>query len=132
MRRVILTLAVATLVFGALATEAQVRKYVRYEVGGEVSYGLLEGDSIQPLSGGLFDSPQPRGEAIALADVRLLAPVEPPMVLAVGLNYQSHLGDRDPAAEPGIFLKTPRSIIGPGEAIVIPRGRRTCTTKPSW
>jgi 2-keto-4-pentenoate hydratase/2-oxohepta-3-ene-1,7-dioic acid hydratase in catechol pathway len=45
----------------------------------------------------------------------------PGKVIAVGLNYKSHLGTRPPATEPGLFAKYPSSIVGPGAAIVYPR-----------
>jgi len=95
--------------------------FVRYEHEGTVSYGRLEGDTIQPLDGDLFSDPTDRGEQIRLSEVRLLAPVEPSKVIAVGLNYQSHLGNSAGPAEPALFAKLPTSIIGPGEAIVLPR-----------
>ena len=95
------------LAVGVVSSQAQMRRFVRFEAGADTAYGLLEGDSIQELQGGLFDPPVPTGKTHALADVKLLAPVEPRTVFCVGLNYQSHIGDRDPAAEPGIFLKTP-------------------------
>ena len=55
-----------------------------------------------------------------LADVKLLAPVAPSKVIAVGLNYQTHLGERSSAKYPGLFAKLPTTIIGPGDAIVLP------------
>lgn len=103
------------------AAAAQERvAYVRYVSGGATSYGILEGDSIRELSGDLFDSPKPTGRRVALADVALLAPCEPSKVIAVGLNYRSHLGTRKPADYPGLFAKYPTSIVGPGANIVLP------------
>jgi 2-keto-4-pentenoate hydratase/2-oxohepta-3-ene-1,7-dioic acid hydratase in catechol pathway len=52
--------------------------------------------------------------------VKLLAPCEPSKVIAVGLNYRSHLGTREPAAYPGLFAKYPTSIVGHEENIVLP------------
>jgi len=59
---------------------------------------------------------------IPLAEVELLPLVRPSKVVCVGLNYHDHareLGLRVPE-EPVIFLKPPSSVIGPGEAIVMP------------
>lgn len=95
-------------------------KIVRYQHGGQVSYGSVEGEQIHPISGDLFGSYQVGQESISLKDAKLLAPLRPPKVLAVGLNYKSHLGDRPSAAEPGMFLKPPTSIIGPDEPIIVP------------
>jgi 2-keto-4-pentenoate hydratase/2-oxohepta-3-ene-1,7-dioic acid hydratase in catechol pathway len=49
-----------------------------------------------------------------------MAPCEPSKVIAVGLNYKSHLGERAPAAHPGLFAKLPTTIVGPGADIVLP------------
>ena len=54
--------------------------------------------------------------------VKLLPPTDPGKVIAVGLNYLSHLGGREPAAEPGLFAKYPSSLVGDGDDIVVPPG----------
>jgi 2-keto-4-pentenoate hydratase/2-oxohepta-3-ene-1,7-dioic acid hydratase in catechol pathway len=84
------------------------------------AYGILAGDTVRELRGDLFASPVPTGREVRLADVRLLAPCEPSKVIAVGLNYQSHLGTRAPAAYPGLFAKYPTSIVGHEADIVLP------------
>jgi 2-keto-4-pentenoate hydratase/2-oxohepta-3-ene-1,7-dioic acid hydratase in catechol pathway len=95
-------------------------KYVRYSVSGTTSYGILEGDNIRELRGDLFANPQPTGRTVRLADVKLLAPCVPSKVIAVGLNYRSHLGNQQVAPYPGLFAKYPTSIIAHGENIVMP------------
>ena len=97
-----------------------VTKYVRYTANGVTAYGILAGDTIRELRGDLFANPSPTGRNVKLADVRLLAPCEPGKVIAVGLNYRSHIGTRPVAAYPGLFAKYPTSIVGPEENIVIP------------
>jgi 2-keto-4-pentenoate hydratase/2-oxohepta-3-ene-1,7-dioic acid hydratase in catechol pathway len=84
-----------------------------------VSYGILEGETIKVLEGDLFDEPRLTGTTVSLTGVRLLAPCEPSKVIAVGLNYQSHLGDREPAQYPGLFAKYPTSIIAHEDDIVM-------------
>jgi 2-keto-4-pentenoate hydratase/2-oxohepta-3-ene-1,7-dioic acid hydratase in catechol pathway len=66
------------------------------------------------------------GEAedrVALADVRLLAPVpDPEKIVCLGLNYRDHAaeaGQEIPAA-PMWFAKFANSLIGSGEPIVLP------------
>ena len=56
------------------------------------------------------------------AKVRLLAPVVPGKVIAVGLNYRDHAAefDMDVHDEPILFMKPSTSVIGPGETIVRP------------
>ena len=61
-------------------------------------------------------------EDIPLAEVELLPLVRPSKVVCVGLNYHDHareLGLKTPD-EPILFLKPPSSVIGPGDAIVLP------------
>ena len=103
---------------------AQPIKYVRYSAAGTASYGILDGDVVRELSGNLFASPKPTGKTFKLAEVKLLAPCEPRKVIAVGLNYKSHLGERPPAAYPGLFAKMPTSIVGPGDDVVLPEGAK--------
>jgi 2-keto-4-pentenoate hydratase/2-oxohepta-3-ene-1,7-dioic acid hydratase in catechol pathway len=66
-----------------------------------------------------FSGAPPTGETVPTAEARLLAPVVPSKVVAVGLNYRDHAAERGKPipAEPLIFLKPPSAVIGPGEAI---------------
>jgi 2-keto-4-pentenoate hydratase/2-oxohepta-3-ene-1,7-dioic acid hydratase in catechol pathway len=64
----------------------------------------------------------PLEEEQSLASLRLLAPVTPSKVVAIGRNYAAHaaeLGNEVPE-RPLIFLKAPSSIVGPGESILLP------------
>jgi 2-keto-4-pentenoate hydratase/2-oxohepta-3-ene-1,7-dioic acid hydratase in catechol pathway len=98
----------------------QPTRYVRYRRGGRTAYGILEGETIHELEGLLFASPRRSGNRVDLADVELLAPCEPSKVVAVGLNYRSHIGNRAVPESMGLFAKFPTSIIGPEADIVIP------------
>lgn len=71
----------------------------------------------------MFSGYDTTGERVALADVRLLAPVIPrSKVVCVGLNYAAHKAEMpiDAPAAPLIFLKPNTSVVGPGDAIQIP------------
>lgn len=103
-----------------ISARQAVTKYVRYVAGGTVAFGILEGDTIRELKGDLFAKPMPTGRTIKMADVKLLPPCDPKKVIAVGLNYKTHLGERPAAEYPGLFAKYPSSIIAHGENIVIP------------
>ena len=94
--------------------------FARYEYQGAVHYGLVNQGRIAELRGGLFDPHVPTGRELAVGDAKLLAPAEPPKMLAVGLNYRSHLGARPVPQNPGIFYKPVSSIQNPGGPIVIP------------
>ena len=95
-------------------------RYVRFAHDERVAYGVLEGESVRELRGDPFSGATPTGRALKLAEVRLLAPCTPGKVIAVGLNYRSHIGDRPVAPYPGLFAKLPTSIVGPGDDIVLP------------
>ena len=95
-------------------------KYVRYMAQGRASYGILDGDAIRQLRAAPWIDATPTGQRVAAKSVTLLAPSEPSKVLAVGLNYKSHLGDRPAAAYPGLFAKLPTSIIATEDNIVLP------------
>jgi 2-keto-4-pentenoate hydratase/2-oxohepta-3-ene-1,7-dioic acid hydratase in catechol pathway len=72
----------------------------------------------------------PRGETVSTRDVKLRAPLRPPKIVCVGLNYREHA--RESKMEipdfPTIFAKFPTAIIGPGEPIVLPRN----SSKPDY
>jgi 2-keto-4-pentenoate hydratase/2-oxohepta-3-ene-1,7-dioic acid hydratase in catechol pathway len=98
----------------------------RFRRASRDAYGLIEGTSVRPLSaapwaGGLADGP-----AIALAEVTLLAPVEPSKIVCVGRNYVAHakeLGNEVPKV-PLLFLKPSTAIVGPQDAIRCPEASR--------
>lgn len=102
--------------------EAGVTKYARYVHQGRISYGILEGETVKEISGGLFGSRAETGKKAKLSDIKLLWPCEPPKVLAVGLNYKSHLGERPAPKNPEIFYKPISALVEPGGEIVIPPG----------
>ncbi len=123
--KVMVNAMVLLLTGGAAFAQGGVTKYVRYSYEGRVSYGVLEGTTIRELDSDLFASPRESGRTAPLAEVRLLAPCEPSKVIAVGLNYRSHLGSREPAEYPGLFAKYPTSIVGHEENIVMPPDSRS-------
>ncbi len=94
----------------------------RVAVGDELHYGVIEGEAVALLSSHPFGPFEPDGRVLPLADVRLVAPVLPSKIIAVGKNYADHareMGGEVPAA-PMIFLKPSTSVIGPGEPIALP------------
>jgi len=98
-------------------------KHVRYERGGRIRFGVLEGESITPLAGDSWSARGLSGEQIPLGQVRLLAPIEPVNIFCVGRNYAEHakeLGNVLPE-EPLIFLKATNSLLEPEGRIRIPR-----------
>jgi 2-keto-4-pentenoate hydratase/2-oxohepta-3-ene-1,7-dioic acid hydratase in catechol pathway len=97
-------------------------KLARYEAGGKISYGIVEGNNITPIEGDLWGEKKPSGAPVPLNSVRLLAPVVPNIMLAVALNYPSHIGDQVPSPRPELFVKGNNTLANPDDEIVIPAG----------
>lgn len=89
----------------------------------EVHFGVLEGgDQIRIIQGDIFGEWEPTGETVPLDQVQLLAPVAPPNVIAIGLNYRKHAIESQMAIpeRPVIFFKTTTAVCGPGDPIMLP------------
>ena len=97
-------------------------RIVRYRLGDTVSYGRLEGGSVRPLAGSPFKSIEAAGPPLPLEAVKLLAPVEPSKIIAVGRNYAAHAQEHgfEVPKEPLLFSKPSTALIGPSETILIP------------
>ncbi|MEU3271621.1 fumarylacetoacetate hydrolase family protein [Saccharomonospora sp. NPDC006951] len=92
-----------------------------------VAFVSVEGDGadavVLEIADHPFGNPTFTGRRWPLADVRVLAPILPSKVIAVGRNYAAHaqeFGNEVPK-EPMIFLKPSTSVIGPNVAIKRPR-----------
>lgn len=120
-----LGLVVSTLSLG-LAKEGgteEPAKFVRFEHQGKVQFGKLTQTKITRIEGDLFGDFRLTDQIVALSEVRLLPPTTPTQVLALAGNYRSHLNsDTIPPkfqiVQP--FFKSPSSLIGQDEAIVLP------------
>ena len=117
-------------------------RIARFAHGSEVGYGIVE--EAQPDGAAAAGVPDPDGLVVAellghpfgigdesirlggsrypLADVRLLAPVLPSKVIAIGKNYADHVREMggEPPPEPVIFLKPSTAVIGLRDPIVYP------------
>lgn len=98
-------------------------KIVRYQKNGKVFYGKFENEQIFPIEGDVFGDFKLITEPIKREEVKLLAPVNPPDIIAIGLNYRKHAeeGGFSFPKKPVIFLKTTSSVIGPEEKIIVPQ-----------
>ena len=96
-------------------------KIARYLAHGQISYGVVEGDMVKQLSASPFEEFTITDHVHPLSEVKLLAPCVPTKILAIGLNYSSHLHDRPGPTEPMVFYKTPTSLIGPDDTIIRPK-----------
>ena len=93
--------------------------------------GEVRGDQIVAFDGGTVldrlasgDRAPAGGEAYALADVALLAPVpRPRAIFGIGLNYAAHAAEqgKEPPEFPMVFMKLPTSSVPPSGPVLRPR-----------
>ncbi len=98
-------------------------KIVRFAADSRVKYGILKGESIQAIEGRPFRNIKPvAGGHYRLSAVKLLSPVTPSKIVAVGLNYRGHAAElNNPLPdEPLIFLKPATAVIGTEDNIIYP------------
>ncbi|MCU0872759.1 MAG: fumarylacetoacetate hydrolase family protein [Pirellulaceae bacterium] len=98
--------------------------FVRFQAGGLVAYGAVEGDRVRQLSGDLFGSWTKTDKTYSLREIKILTPTTPTQVLALAGNYKSHIKDSDVPEKfriPQPFFKSPSCLVADGENIVIPK-----------
>jgi 2-keto-4-pentenoate hydratase/2-oxohepta-3-ene-1,7-dioic acid hydratase in catechol pathway len=109
---------------------AESKKIVRYQdKTGVVHYGLVKDDKVHQLksnfdemAGGKYDFD---GKIIPLAQIKILAPVEPSKVINFGWTYPQHaqeVGGEAQRKDPLVFLKPPTVIIADRDTIRYPHG----------
>jgi len=89
----------------------------------DITYGAVEPEGIRIHRGTPLVAWEPTETVVPWDRARLLAPVIPTKVVAVGRNYVEHaeeFGNEVPE-QPLIFLKPPTTVIGPLQSIRVPR-----------
>jgi 2-keto-4-pentenoate hydratase/2-oxohepta-3-ene-1,7-dioic acid hydratase in catechol pathway len=99
------------------------RRLFKIRHHGRPQHAVEEDGEWRLVEGDIFGE-YARGEVIASTGHTLLAPVLPSKIVCVGLNYKDHAAEvnKPLPAEPLLFIKPSTSVIGPGEAIVLPDG----------
>jgi 2-keto-4-pentenoate hydratase/2-oxohepta-3-ene-1,7-dioic acid hydratase in catechol pathway len=98
-------------------------KVARFSNGAEPRFGIVDGPELVVLKGHpLVAGYQTTGERIPLKELKLLAPTIPSKIVCIGKNFADHAAEigEEVTLEPLIFFKPSSSIIGHGDAIVIP------------
>ena len=67
-------------------------KYVRFQAGDTIAYGIVEGKRVRQLAGDLFGDFRKTDRTFALDEIKLLVPTRPTQIFAMAGNYRSHLG----------------------------------------
>jgi len=97
--------------------------WVRFEHQGKTGIGKLTGDTIAIHEGDMFAGPRATGQTVALAGVKLLAPVQPGKIVGLWNNFHqlaAKLNLQEPP-DPLYFIKSAGSVTGPGAPIRRPK-----------
>jgi len=103
---------------------AEPARFLRFQKGETIAYGLLEGDQVRQLSGDLFGKWSKTENPLSPESGQGSHSHDPTQVLAMAGNYRSHLGDEKIPPQfriPQPFYKSPSCLIASGESIVLPR-----------
>jgi 2-keto-4-pentenoate hydratase/2-oxohepta-3-ene-1,7-dioic acid hydratase in catechol pathway len=95
--------------------------WVRFETGGQVGFGKIEGDRIAVHEGDLFKNPQPTGVEHRRDDVTLLSPCAPSKMICLWNNSRASAAkfNLSEPVDPLYFFKAPSAFSAHGA--VIPR-----------
>ena len=69
-------------------------KFARFSINQSIKYGIVKEDIIQEINNPPYQDYNFTENIYDLSNVSLLTPVEPSKIIAIGLNYKSHLGNR--------------------------------------
>ncbi len=101
-----------------------VRRWLRFEEGGAIGFGTLEGETIDVFEGEMFDgSARATGRTLSLQSVRVLTPTVPSKMIALWNNFDALAAKLSLARpeHPLFFIKAPNSYSATGEPIRTPR-----------
>ena len=89
----------------------------------QIRHGVIEDGRVDFLEDSFLRTDKRSGDSAPLAAVRLLAPLMPPNIVAIGTNYLGHVQETNaPLPErPLVFLKATSAVIGPEDPIELPR-----------
>lgn len=98
-------------------------QWLRFLHHGQPAFGCRDGEQVRLHRGNLFESPEPTGETVALADIaHWLPPCVPTQIVGLWNNFRAAAQKNNWAepAEPLYFLKSPSSALGHGQPIAAP------------
>jgi 2-keto-4-pentenoate hydratase/2-oxohepta-3-ene-1,7-dioic acid hydratase in catechol pathway len=99
---------------------SDVTTLVRYEQDG-IRYGEVRGTEIHPLHGSFPEFTPSDENPVDMALVRLLAPVMPSKIVAVGPNYHAHfVAGGSPPPRPYLWIKPSSTVLDPEGEITLP------------
>ncbi len=104
-------------------------QWCRFQAGDQVSYGIIEADTVVAVTGNPFEGYMKTATTYPLKAVKLLVPVIPPTFYAAGINYREHVIEMaakrgaqpefPPAADVG--YRANNALIANDEPIIVPK-----------
>jgi len=97
-------------------------RIVRFQSGGVIHWGRqVDQASALRIEGELLGSCRTTSEALRID--KLLAPLVPPDILCIGLNYREHARESgaEPPKHPVLFIKSGNTLNNPFDPILLPR-----------
>ena len=101
-------------------------RIIRHQAPSGAAYASLQPDgSAREISGDILGSFRETSRSVTPG--KLLAPLSPPNILAIGLNYKRHAeeGGKGVPERPMLFIKSTTSLQNPGDPIELPRHLRS-------
>ena len=103
-------------------------KWCRFQNGEQASFGLIDGDRVREVLGHPLQEYQITERSFALAQTRLLVPIQPPMMYFAGPNFIGHIDAMaNRRGQPPVYPSRPdphfrsvHALIATGERIVVP------------
>lgn len=94
--------------------------YGRFDSGGAFRHAEIDNETAHFIDD-LFGARARTGESAPLSSLKVLAPVKPPKLFAIGLNYADHAAESNlPLPErPLMWFKAPTSIIAHQETVEV-------------
>jgi 2-keto-4-pentenoate hydratase/2-oxohepta-3-ene-1,7-dioic acid hydratase in catechol pathway len=104
-------------------------RLLKFTKSGHTAYGVVEGDQVAELRGGLFEPPERTGQIHFLAEIKIEVPLLPRTFYAAGLNYTEHViemaakrGETPVIPQkPDMGYRATNALIAHDEPVVIPR-----------
>lgn len=101
-------------------------RIVRFAVGKQPKYGIIEDGAVREIRGDIFRRFSLTNTKHSLKRIKFLAPTEPSKIVAVGLNNRDHIAEmkHELPDEPIIFLKPPTAVLPHRGKIIYPKSCR--------
>src|SRR5688500_9727391 len=94
--------------------------YGRFLHNGQTRYAEIENETAHFIDD-LFEGKKRSGESAPVSELKVLAPVKPPKLFAIGLNYADHAAEsgKEVPDEPLMWFKATTAVIAHNETVEV-------------